>query len=209
MRNARAAVVAAFLSFWLPAAVRAENVVTVAGDDPSPVRPRNVTVEAVRYGTSGALEIRLAGAYRGPDMDTFAYLPGLDFHDGTIEVDVAGSILPTALAGARGFVGVAFRISESDGSFACEGIYIRPANGRADDQVRRNHSTQYFSYPGWDFDRLRREAPREFRGEVQRAQEKRIWTSFPSSAWMAWNGVLKPRHLRGVRLAVRTISWMS
>src|SRR5438477_8896899 len=50
---------------------------------------------------------------------------------------------------------------------------------------------------------------REFRGEVQRDQEKRIWTSFPSSAWMAWNGVLKPRHLRGVRLAVRTISWMS
>ena len=50
---------------------------------------------------------------------------------------------------------------------------------------------------------------REFRREVQRAQEKRIWTSFPSSAWMAWNGVLKPRHLRGVRLAVRTISWMS
>ena len=50
---------------------------------------------------------------------------------------------------------------------------------------------------------------REFRGEVQRAQEKRIWTSFPSSAWMACNGVLKPRHLRGVRLAVRTISWIS
>jgi hypothetical protein len=174
MRNARAAVVAAFLSFWLPAAVRAENVVTVAGDDPSPVRPRNVTVEAVRYGTSGALEIRLAGAYRGPDMDTFAYLPGLDFHDGTIEVDVAGSILPTALAGARGFVGVAFRISESDGSFACEGIYIRPANGRADDQVRRNHSTQYFSYPSWDFDRLRREAPAKYESYVDLVPDE--WT---------------------------------
>src|SRR5271169_4915617 len=33
--------------------------------------------------------------------------------------------------------------------------------------------------------------------------------SFPSSASKAWNGVLNPRHLRGVRLVVRTISWMS
>jgi hypothetical protein len=37
--------------------------------------------------------------------------------------------------------------------------YIRPTNGRADDQVRRNRSTQYFAYPGYDFDRLRRDAP--------------------------------------------------
>jgi hypothetical protein len=35
-------------------------------------------------------------------------------------------------------------------------------SGRADDQVRRNHSTQYFSYPGHDFDRLRREAPARY-----------------------------------------------
>jgi hypothetical protein len=26
-------------------------------------------------------------------------------------------------------------------------VYIRPTNGRADDQVRRNHSTQYISMP--------------------------------------------------------------
>ena len=42
---------------------------------------------------------------------------------------------------------------------ACEGIYVRPTNARADDRLRRNRSTQYFSYPGYDFDRLRREAP--------------------------------------------------
>ena len=50
---------------------------------------------------------------------------------------------------------------------------------------------------------------RGFRGEVQRHQAKRIFTSLPSSARMAWSGVLNPRHLRGVRLAVRMISWMS
>src|SRR4051794_1459228 len=45
---------------------------------------------------------------------------------------------------------------------ACESFYIRPTNGRAEDQVRRNRSTQYFSYPGYDFDRLRREAPGQY-----------------------------------------------
>ena len=43
---------------------------------------------------------------------------------------------------------------------------MRPTNGRADDQVRRNHSTQYFAYPGYDFSRLRREAPAQYESYV-------------------------------------------
>ena len=131
-------------------------------NDASQVRARNVSVQAVRYGGSDALEVRLKGSYRGPDMDTFAYVPGLDFHDGTIEVDVVGTVLPDAPRDARGFVGIAFRIDAQGGTFACEGLYIRPTNARADDQIRRNHSTQYFSYPGYDFDRLRRAAPSQY-----------------------------------------------
>ena len=71
-------------------------------------------------------------------------------------------VIPAAAKGARGFVGVAFRIDENGRSFSCEGLYIRPTNGRAQDQVRRNRSTQYFSYPGYDFDHLRREAPGQY-----------------------------------------------
>jgi hypothetical protein len=138
------------------------NAITVPSNDASLVLPRNVTVKAARYGGSDALEVRLSGPYLGPDKDTFAFVPDVDFHDGTIEVDVAGSPLPDAPPGARGFVGIAFRIDAAVGSFSCEGFYIRPTNGRAEDQVRRNHSTQYFSYPGHDFERLRREAPGQY-----------------------------------------------
>ena len=92
--------------------------------------------------------------------------PGLDMRDGTIEVELAGAPLPGAPGGARGFAGLAFRIDEAGGGFPCEGIYLRPTNGRADDQVRRNHATQYFSYPGYDFDRLRREAPARYESYV-------------------------------------------
>jgi len=144
------------------AALAQRDGITLALNDAAQVQPRNVTVAAVNYRGSEALELRLTGPYRGPDMDTFAFVPGLDFHDGTIEVDVAGGLLPNAPPDARGFVGVAFRIDAQGGSFAYEGIYVRPTNGRAEDQVRRNHSTQYFSYPGYDFDRLRREAPGQY-----------------------------------------------
>src|SRR5712671_174738 len=128
MRNIRAATWAVLLSMATSPVLAEGSAITLLLNDASLVRPRNVTVQAVRYGGSDALEVRLTGPYRGPDMDTFAFVPGLDFHDGTIEVDVAGSPLPNALPGARGFVGVAFRIDAEEGSFSCEAFYIRPTN---------------------------------------------------------------------------------
>jgi hypothetical protein len=162
MQNVRAATLAMLLSISAPPAGAEGTAVRLLLNDASQVRPRNVTVEAVRYGGSEALGVRQTGPYRGFDTDTFAYVPGLDFHDGTIEVDVSGSSLPDAPPNARGFIGVAFRIDAEGGGFASEGFYIRPSNGRAEDQVRRNRATQYFSYPGYDFDRLRREAPGQY-----------------------------------------------
>ena len=165
MSKVRAATVIAHLVLVLgpaPAAFAQSSAITLSLNDAAQVQPHNVTVTAVSYRGSDALEVRLTGPYRGPDTDTFAFVPNLDFHDGTIELDVAGTPLPSALPGARGFVGIAFRIDAQGGSFACESFYVRPTNGRAEDQIRRNHSTQYFSYPGYDFDRLRREAPGQY-----------------------------------------------
>jgi len=96
-------------------------------------------------------------ATHGADLPTFVRLNNTDnFSNGSIEVMLLSRLLPTADASARGFIGLAFRINKDNSRF--ESIYIRPTNGRADDQVRRNHSTQYFSYPDYKFDRLRKEA---------------------------------------------------
>ncbi len=96
-------------------------------------------------------------ATQGADIPTFVRLKNTDgFSNGTIEVMLLSRLLPTADANARGFIGLAFRINKDNSKF--ESIYIRPTNGRADDQLRRNHSTQYFSYPDYKFDRLRKEA---------------------------------------------------
>ena len=94
---------------------------------------------------------------QGSDLPTYAKLKGIEFKNGTIEVKVLSRLVPNAPAFARGFIGIAFRVNDSNSKFEC--IYIRPTNGRANDQIRRNHSIQYFSYPDYPFDRLRKEAP--------------------------------------------------
>jgi len=91
------------------------------------------------------------------DEPTFVKIKGIDFKNSTIEVKVLSKLLPNAPELARGFIGIAFRINDSNSKF--EGIYIRPTNGRADDQLRRNHSIQYFSFPDYKFERLRKDAP--------------------------------------------------
>ena len=52
---------------------------------------------------------------------------------------------PGAGEGARGFVGIAFRLQNDRTTY--DAFYLRPTNGRADDQERRNHAVQYISHP--------------------------------------------------------------
>lgn len=79
---------------------------------------------------------------------------------------------PGAAEGARGFVGITFRVSPNGSRFEC--IYLRPTNGRAEDQVRRNHSVQYISVPGFSWQRLRREFPAQYETYVDLAPGE--WT---------------------------------
>jgi hypothetical protein len=94
------------------------------------------------------------------DEDKLAVLNDILFQDGEIEVWVSGDKRKDAFDQARGFVGIAFRISKDRSKF--EAIYLRPTNGRSDDQLRRNHSIQYASYPDYPWHRLRRESPAKY-----------------------------------------------
>lgn len=94
------------------------------------------------------------------DEPTFVKLKGINLENGIVEVKVLSRILPTAPALARGFIGLAFRINSDNSAF--ESIYLRPTNGRANDQFRRNHTIQYFAYPEYKFDRLRAESKGEY-----------------------------------------------
>lgn len=91
------------------------------------------------------------------DEPTYAKLTDLDFENGTIEVKMLSRIQdPSPFAAAQGFIGVAFRINENDSAY--ESIYLRPKVGRSDKQLFRNKTVQYYAYPDYKFDRLRKEA---------------------------------------------------
>ncbi len=97
-------------------------------------------------------------------VETLAVIAGLEFDNGTIEAEIAGEPAPGAPAGARGFVGIAFRLQQDMRTY--DAFYLRPTNGRADDQERRNHSAQYISHPDWPWFRLRKETPSRYESYV-------------------------------------------
>jgi hypothetical protein len=115
----------------------------------------NVVVDGTKV-----LRVIKEAAFEGFDGPTYAKLKGLELHNGVIEVQVLSRLLPGAPGLARGFIGVSFRIDADNAGF--ETIYIRPSNGRSEDQVRRNHATQYFSFPDYKYDRFRAESPEKY-----------------------------------------------
>ena len=94
------------------------------------------------------------------NVEQLALIDGLVFSNGVIEAEIAGAPAPGAGGGARGFVGIAFRLQDDSKTY--DAFYLRPTNGRADDQERRNHATQYISHPDWPWDRLRKETPSKY-----------------------------------------------
>jgi hypothetical protein len=153
----------AALSLLPPVPLAAQSVDRLEG--------KNVRIAATNF--KGRSAIQVIATPDAANAASFAVVKDVSFQDGTIEVDLAGQPAAGAGGGARGFIGIAFRI-QGDGAY--EYIYLRPTNGRADDQVRRNHSTQYSSHPDFDFARSRKEAPEKYESYVD--LEPGVWTKY-------------------------------
>lgn len=111
-------------------------------------------------------------AVQSGQLEQLAVIEDLAFDNGVIEAEIAGAPQAGTFEGARGFVGIAFRVQDDLRTY--DAFYLRPTNGRADDQVRRNHSTQYISHPDWTWSRLRNEAPKKYESYVD--LEPGVWT---------------------------------
>ena len=105
----------------------------------------NTKADIVMYRGRKALHLAPAQSDETDRDFMVALVNGTDFNDGTIEAEVAGVPITAMDPTARGFVGMEFRAREHGAR--AENIYLRPTNGRADDQLRRNHSVQYESLP--------------------------------------------------------------
>src|SRR5215475_11142438 len=116
---------------------------TIPLDNPSEMQPRNVKMEQVTYKGRKALRATDAAPPGVADGIQLVILNKTEFQDGVIEIELTGEPASNAGGGARGFVGVAFRVNLDAAKDAAkyECFYLRPTNGRADDQERRNHSS--------------------------------------------------------------------
>lgn len=134
------------------------------------------------------------------DENTYARLTDCDFHNGTIEVKMMSRLLPNAPDFARGFIGIAYRISPDDSEF--ESFYIRPTNAMTDDPVRRSHGCQYFSYPGYTFAYFREYGITGYEAPIERGLDE----------WVALKAVIRDEtavfYLDGSDTPVLTVSDM-
>jgi hypothetical protein len=134
--------------------------IALAFESAEGLKPVNAKVEPVTYKGRKALRVTDVAPAGTSDDARFVVVMGSQFQDGLIEVDVAGDRIPSATEVARGFVGIAFRVAQAGPPF--EAFYLRPYNGRSDDQLQRNHSAQYISSPEYPWNRLRQDFPGKY-----------------------------------------------
>lgn len=99
--------------------------------------------------------------------DGVAYLPGIEFADGTIEFDVRGKDVQQ-----QSFVGVAFHgVDET----TYDAVYFRPFNFKTDDPARRVRAVQYIAHPTHTWQKLRTEQPGQYEKPVNPVPDPNGW----------------------------------
>jgi hypothetical protein len=99
--------------------------------------------------------------------DGIAWLKGVVFSNGTIELDIRGKDVLQ-----ESFVGVAFHGVDND---TLDAIYFRPFNFRSVDPVRKIHSVQYISNPDYSWSVLREKYNGKYEKAVTRAPNGNDW----------------------------------
>jgi hypothetical protein len=99
--------------------------------------------------------------------DGVAYLEGIEFANGSIELDIRGKDVQQ-----QSFVGVVFH--GVDGA-AYDAIYFRPFNFKAEDPARRIRAVQYVSHPTHTWQKLRAEHPGQYERAVNPVPDPNGW----------------------------------
>ena len=99
--------------------------------------------------------------------DGVAFLDGVEFASGTIEIDVRGKDVPQ-----QSFVGVAFHGLDAT---TYDGIYFRPFNFKTDDAARRIRAVQYISHPVHTWQKLRTDHPGQYEKAVSPVPDPNGW----------------------------------
>jgi hypothetical protein len=96
-----------------------------------------------------------------------AFVPGIEFANGTIEFDVRGKDVAQ-----QSFVGVAFHGVDAS---AYDAAYFRPFNFKAADPVSRSHAVQYHSLPVYTWQKLRSDQAGKYEQAVNPVPDPNAW----------------------------------
>jgi hypothetical protein len=100
-------------------------------------------------------------------VDGVAYLTGVEFSNGAIEVDMRGKDVEQ-----QSFIGVVFH--GVDGK-TYDAIYFRPFNFKTEDAARRMRAVQYVAHPTYTSQKLRAEHPGKYEQAVDPAPKPDDW----------------------------------
>jgi hypothetical protein len=160
----------AFLRFALSVIIAAIcGPLTKAQVTPALTRAADSTIWRIQNRGVGA--VNKAGR-QGMRLDSrpgngIAWLVGLEFASGTIEVDLRGSNTP-----GQSFLGVAFHGIDST---TYDAVYFRQFNFRSSDPARHTHSVQYISQSDFPWEKLRADSPGKYEQPITPPPDPDNW----------------------------------
>jgi len=99
--------------------------------------------------------------------DGIAWLTGVEFSNGSIELDIKGKDVFQ-----QSFVGIAFHGADNK---TFDAIYFRPFNFQSTDPVRKIHAVQYVSHPDYTWQLLREKQSSKYEKAVVPAPNGNEW----------------------------------
>ena len=101
------------------------------------------------------------------ENDGVAWIDGLDFSNGIIEIDLKGKDILQ-----QSFIGIAFHGVDER---TLDAVYFRPFNFQSTDSVRNAHAVQYVSHPDFPWHILREKYPAQYERPVLPSPKPNAW----------------------------------
>jgi hypothetical protein len=127
----------------------------------------NADCATATEGGKSVVRLRPKGKVAAGSNVGMAWVEGLEFAEGTLEIDLRGK---GKLAAS--FLGVAF--GAADGK-TFEAVYFRPFNFLRDDTALRAHAVQYVAWPDHTWEKLRKGKPGVYEAAVKPVPDPGGW----------------------------------
>jgi hypothetical protein len=127
----------------------------------------NGSCETAKEDGKSVVRLRPKGKANTPSDIGLALVEGLDFAEGTLEIDLKGKGKDV-----RCFLGLGFGVVDGK---TFEAVYFRPFNFMKDDAVYRARAVQYVAWPDNTWEKLRTDKPGMFESAVKPVPDPSGW----------------------------------